>query len=167
MGHGGNPTATLYGNFKCQYTNDFVLNNLDVIREFVEPGRLDIRFRALAYEPPGQTSHGSSYYFISDSGPLISESAMGAWNAEPNEYWAFFRDMFENRVSGTVSYDDMRARMNQSDLEERDTAISWAKDGRYEDTVYQTRYAAGDDGVTYARTGRRHDTTAPRHAGYY
>ncbi|WP_144240087.1 DsbA family protein [Haladaptatus cibarius] len=165
MGHGGNPTATLYGNFKCPYTQDFVLNNLeDVIREFVESGRLDIRFRALAYEPPGRSSHGSSYYFISDSDPLISESAMGAWNAEANEYWAFFRDMFENKVSGNVSYDDMRARMNQSDLEERGTAISWAKDSRYEDTVYQTRYAAGDDGVTYTPIFELDgDTTPPHH----
>ncbi len=165
MGHGGNPTATLYGNFKCPYTKDFVLNNLeDVIREFVEPGRLDIRFRALAYEPPGHSSHGSSYYFISDSDPLISESAMGAWTAEPNEYWAFFRNMFENRVSGNVSYSDMRVRMNRSDLEERDTAISWAKEGRYEDPVYQTRYAAGDDGVTYTPTFELNgDTTPPHH----
>ncbi len=165
MGEGGNPTATVYGNFKCPYTKDFVLNNLeDVIQEFVEPGRLDLRFRALAYEPPGHTSHGSSYYYISDSDPLISESAMGAWNAEPGEYWAFFRDMFEDRVSGNVSYDDMRSRMNQSDLEERDTAVAQAKDGTYEDTVYQTRYAAEDHGVTFTPTFELNgETTAPHH----
>ncbi|WP_458206035.1 thioredoxin domain-containing protein [Haladaptatus sp. NG-SE-30] len=165
MGAGDNPTATLYGNFKCPYTKDFVLNNLeDVIEKFVEPGRLDLRYRALAYEPPGQSSHGSSYYYISDSDPRISECAMGAWNAEPNEYWAFFRDMFEDLVSGTVTYEDMRTRMAQSDLEERDTAIAWAKDGRYEDPVYQTRYAAGDDGVTFTPTFELNgETTAPHH----
>ncbi|WP_227355438.1 DsbA family protein [Haladaptatus salinisoli] len=164
MGEGSNPTATLYGNFKCPYTKDFVLNNLeDVIREFVEPGRLDIRYRALAYEPPGESSHGSSYYYISSSDPRISECAMGAWNAEPNEYWAFFRDMFENRVSGDVTYDDMRARMRQSDLEERDTAISRAKDGRYEDPVYQTRYAAGDHGVEFTPTFELNGETTPPH----
>jgi hypothetical protein len=77
MGEGNNPTATLYGNLKFPYTKDFVLNNLeDVIREFVEPGRLDIRYRALAYEPPGESSHGSSYYYISSSDPRISECAM-------------------------------------------------------------------------------------------
>ncbi len=89
---------------------------------------------------------------------------MGAWDAEPGEYWAFFRDMFEDQVSGTVTYDDMRARMRQSDLEERGTTISRAKDGRYEDPVFQTRYAAGDDDVPFTPTLELNgDTTAPHH----
>ncbi|WP_458186029.1 hypothetical protein [Haladaptatus sp. NG-WS-4] len=54
MGEGNNPTATLYGNFKCPYIREFVLGNMeDVIQEFVKPGRLDLRYRALAYDPPG------------------------------------------------------------------------------------------------------------------
>jgi hypothetical protein len=71
--------------------------------------------------------------------------------------------MFESQVSGNVTYDDMRDRMRQSDLEERDTAISWAKDGRYEDPVYQTRYAAGDDGVGFTPTFELNGETTPPH----
>ncbi|WP_440007331.1 DsbA family protein [Halomicrococcus sp. SG-WS-1] len=165
MGEGSNPTATLYGNFKCPYTKEFVLGNLEaVVEEFVEPGKLDLRYRALAYEPPGQSSHGSSYYYISDSDPRISECAMGAWDLAPDDYWAFFRDMFESQVSGTVTYDEMRSRMNDSDVDHRWGAISRAKDGDYEDPVYQTRYAAGDVGVTFTPTlALDGATTAPHH----
>ncbi|WP_433626991.1 DsbA family protein [Halomicrococcus sp. NG-SE-24] len=169
MGEGSNPTATLYGNFKCPYTKEFVLGNLEaVVEEFVEPGKLDLRYRALAYEPPGQSSHGSSYYYISDSDPRISECAMGAWDLAPDDYWAFFRDMFESQVSGTVTYDEMRSRMNDSDVDHRWGAISRAKDSDYEDPVYQTRYAAGDVGVTFTPTlALDGATTAPRHPGAF
>ncbi|WP_327053059.1 DsbA family protein [Halomicrococcus gelatinilyticus] len=166
MGEGSNPTATLYGNFKCPYTREFVLGNLDdVIDEFVAPGKLDLRYRALAYEPdPDDPSHGSSYYYISDSDPRISECAMGAWDADPHGYWRFFRDMFETQVSGTVTYDEMRDRMADSGVDGRDAAISRAEDGRYHDPVYWTRDAAYDVEVPFTPTLELNgDTTAPHH----
>ena len=166
MGEGTNPTATLYGNFKCPYTREFVLGNLDhVIEEFVAPGKLDLRYRALAYEPdPDDPSHGSSYYYISDSDPLISECAMGAWDADPHGYWSFFRDVFETQVSGTVTHDEMRERMADSGVDDRDAAISRARDDRYHDPVYWTRDAAYDAGVTFTPTLELNgETTAPHH----
>ncbi|WP_433630560.1 hypothetical protein [Halomicrococcus sp. NG-SE-24] len=80
-----NPTATLYGNFKCPYTQEFVRGgNLEaVLNEYVTSGDFNLRFRALVYQPPGTSSHGSDYYYISDSDPLISQAALGVWDVSP------------------------------------------------------------------------------------
>ncbi|WP_440007373.1 DsbA family protein [Halomicrococcus sp. SG-WS-1] len=160
-----NPTATLFGNFKCPYTQEFVQENLDdVIEEYVAAGDLNLRYRAHAYERPGHTSHGSSYYYISDSDPLVSEAALGAWNVSPDDYWAFFRDMFDEKVSGTVTYDEMADRMRATGVDDVSEAIDRAAAGRYEDDVKATIGAADDADVDFTPTLELGgETTSPHH----
>lgn len=160
------PTATVYGNFKCPYTQKFVRDgNLEaVLDEYVTSGELNLRFRALAYQPPGTTSHGTSTYYISDSDPLISEAALGVWDVSPEDYWEFFNYMFSDLIRGNVSFSEMKGRMQSADVSDRSTIIDRASSGRFDDTVEENRYTAGDYGVSWTPTmvfdG---DTTSPHH----
>lgn len=161
-----NPTATLYGNFKCPYTQEFVRGgNLEaVLNEYVTSGDLNLRFRALAYQPPGTSSHGSDYYYISDSDPLISQAALGVWDVSPEDYWGFFNYMFSDIISGNVSYGEMEDEMQAAGVDNRSTIIDRADSGRYSDDVEQNRYSAGDYGVTFTPTlVLDGETTAPHH----
>ncbi|WP_231186411.1 thioredoxin domain-containing protein [Haladaptatus sp. DYF46] len=160
-----NPTATVFGNFKCPYTQNFVNNNLkDVIDEYVSTGQLNIEFRALALQPPGTSSHGSSTYYISSSDPRISEVALSAWNEQPGEYWDFFEMMFDDRVSGTVTYGEMRNHLESAGVGDRSEIISNAKDGDYNNAIDQTADVAGSYGVSFTPTMELNgETTAPHH----
>ena len=160
-----NPTATVFGNFKCPYTQNFVNNNLkDVIDEYVSTGQLNVEFRALALQPPGTSSHGSSTYYISSSDPRISEVALSAWNEQPGEYWDFFEMMFDDLVSGTVTYEEMRNHLDSAGVGDRSDIISNAKDGDYNNAVERTADVAGNVGVSFTPTMELNgETTAPHH----
>ena len=161
-----NPTATVYGNFKCPYTQKFVREgNLEaVLNEYVKTGEMNLRFRALAYQPPGTTSHGTSTYYISDSDPLISEAALSVWDVSPDDYWQFFNYMFSDLISGNVSLSEMQGRMQTAGVSDRGTIIDRASSGQFDNTVEKNRYSAGDYGVTFTPTmvfdG---ETIAPHH----
>ncbi|KZN23229.1 hypothetical protein A4G99_14350 [Haladaptatus sp. R4] len=161
-----NPTATVYGNFKCPFTQKFVREgNLEaVLNEYVTSGEMNIRFRALAYQPPGTSSHGTSTYYISDSDPLISEAALSVWDVSPDDYWQFFDYMFSGLISGNVSFSEMKGRMQTADVSDRGTIIDRASSGRFDDTVEENRYDAGDYGVTFTPTMVLDgETIAPHH----
>lgn len=160
-----NQTATVFGNFKCPYTQNFVNNNLkDVIDEYVTTGQLNVEFRALAYQPPGTTSHGSSTYYISSSDPRISEVALSAWNERPAEYWDFFEMMFQELVSGTVTYGEMRNHLESAGVGDRSEIIGDAKGGDYDSAVERTADVAGTVDVSFTPTFELDgDTTAPHH----
>ncbi|SIR73571.1 Tat (twin-arginine translocation) pathway signal sequence [Haladaptatus litoreus] len=160
-----NPTAKLYGNFKCPYTQEFVRGgNLEaVLNEYVASGDLNIQFRALAYQPPGTSSHGTSTHYISDSDPLISEAAMGVWDVSPGDYWQFFNYMFSDLISGNVSFSEMESRMQSTSVSDRSTIIDRASSGTYDNEVEQNRYSAGDYGVTFTPTLVLDGETIPPH----
>ncbi|GAA0239806.1 hypothetical protein GCM10009000_064210 [Halobacterium noricense] len=160
-----NPTAELYGNFKCPYTQEFVRGgNLEaVLNEYVASGDLNLQFRALAYQPPGTSSHGTSTYYISDSDPLISEAAMGVWDVSPGDYWQFFNYMFSDLISGNVSFSEMENRMQSTSVSNRSTIIDRASSGKFDDEVEQNRYSAGDHDVTFTPTLVLDGETIPPH----
>ncbi|WP_266081779.1 DsbA family protein [Haladaptatus caseinilyticus] len=161
-----NPTAVVYGNFKCPYTQKFVQDgNLEaVINEYVTTGDLNVQFRALAYQPPGTTSHGSSTYYISDSDPLISEAAMGVWDVSPDDYWNFFDFMFSDLISGNVSFSEMENRMQSADVSDRNEIVDRASSDNYTESVEQSRYSAGDYDVSFTPTMVLNgETYAPHH----
>lgn len=161
-----NPTATVFGNFKCPYTQEFVLNNLSPIaQEFVSTGRMNLRFRCVAYEPdPDDPSHGSSYYYISDSDPRISEASLGVWDVDPNDYWAYYLDMFQTQVSGWVSLDDLIARMDAAGVDNLSTIRDRVSSGTYEQDVKDSRDAAAAADLPWTPWMElAGDTTSPHH----
>lgn len=163
---GDNPTATLYGNFKCPYTQRFVQGNLHaVIDEFVTTGELNLQFRDLAHEPdPSDPSHGSAEYYISASDPLIGQAALGVWDVQPGNYWGFFETMFDDPVSGYVTLSEMTDRMRAADVGNRSTIAARVEKNRYRSAVEANADAANRVGVSFTPTLELNGaTTAPHH----
>ncbi len=161
-----NPWATVYGNFKCPYTRDFVLNHLPaMVEEYVETGRLNFRFRSLAYEPdPSDPSHGSSRYFISQSDPDIARAGHGVWKEEPGNFWQYFVDMFQNQPSGSTHADRLEDRMRSSGVDNWGLIGNQVEDDDYQYYLERTRRAAAGLGVEYTPTMEfYHDITPPHH----
>lgn len=83
-------TARVYGAWKCPYTEDFVKGYMqDVVKQYVEPGKLALQFRAVAYDE-GEPFHGPDEVRAARAG-------LAVWNESPESYWSYFAHMFENR----------------------------------------------------------------------
>ena len=161
------PTATLYGNFKCPYTQDFALNHLPaLVRDYVRSGKLNLRFRSLAYEPnTDNPSHGISPEYISEDDPDIARTGLGVWNEEPGNYWEYFRSMFRNRPSGGYSTDELEGLMKRYDVRNWNRIGEYVTADRYEDALRDTQDAAARHGVTATPTlVFEGDTTYPHHS---
>ncbi|WP_265111906.1 DsbA family protein [Halosolutus halophilus] len=154
------PTATIYGNYKCPYTRDFVFGNLEaIVEEFVEPGRLNLEFYNLAYEP-GDTSE----YYISSSDPRLAAVGVGVWNEDPDNYWGFHRETFADMPSGTVDYDELEERVRSAGVSNAEAIVDRARAGEYDDEIERVATTAADDGVAFTPTMElAGDTTAPHH----
>lgn len=162
---GDGPVMTVYGNPKCPYTQDFVLNNLPVVvDEYVEPGDLTVRFRMLVYEPdPTDPSHGSSYYYVSDSDPDIARATYGIWNWEDEHYWGFLYALYGDLPSGTVTGLDMADRTEAAGIRNWGKIRNEVYDERYQRQLDRTAEAAYDLGVPYTPTAEMGgDLTNPR-----
>lgn len=94
------PVATVYGGFDCPYTADMVAESFDdILEEFVEPGRLTLRFRALEYDENGDP-------YISQDGVIAGQAAGGVWQEDPDSFWDFF----------AAVYDEMPGDMSESKI---------------------------------------------------
>lgn len=83
-------TATVYGNWKCPYTREFVLNQLpEVADRFVRPGDLTLEFRALAYQ--------SGEPFLGSDAPRAARAGLSVWDVDPESYWSYFAHVFANQ----------------------------------------------------------------------
>jgi hypothetical protein len=149
-----NPTATIYGNFKCPYTMEFVNGNLhELIEEYVLTGEMNIRFRQVAYEPnEGNPTHGKGGTFISTSDPRIGCGSLAVWDVSPEDYWSFFFNMFSELVSGTVMAEDLAERMEAAGVSDIDEITTRIKQDRYLDLVKKSTDTARELGVSYTPT---------------
>lgn len=83
-------TATVYGNWKCPYTQEFVLNQLpEVVDRFVRPGDLALEFRALSYQ--------SGEPFLGPDAPRAARAGLSVWDVDPKSYWSYFAHVFANQ----------------------------------------------------------------------
>lgn len=141
-----NPTATIYGNFKCPFTQEFVNGNLHaIIEEYVLPGKLNIRFRQLAYEPnEGVQTHSQPGTFISPDDPFIGEGSLAVWDVSPENYWSYFFTMFSSLVSGSVTSDDLAERMEAAGVSNIDKITARLESGRYSDLVEKSTDTSRD-----------------------
>lgn len=91
MGPGADaPTATVYGSWKCPYTQEFVRNQLpELVEEFVASGDAAVEFRSVAYE------NGDP--FLGPDAPRASRAGLAAWNVDPDAYWQYFAYVFGNQ----------------------------------------------------------------------
>lgn len=86
----GTETVTLYGNWKCPYTREFVAGQMGtLVDDFVAPGEVTLEYRAVAYEN-GEPSLGPD-------APRATRAGLAVWDVDPEAYWSYFAHVFENQ----------------------------------------------------------------------
>lgn len=82
------PVVTYLGNWKCPFCAQFatgegdVLSMADVVTDFVEPGDLRLRYRAVAYASDGSP-------FLGPDAPRAARAGLSVWTRDPSVYWRF------------------------------------------------------------------------------
>ena len=163
------PTATVYGNFKCPYTQDFVLDHMAaLVRDYVRTGYINLRFRSLAYEPdPSDTSHGISPEYISEDDPAIAKVGLGTWRREHYNYWNFFLNLFRDPPSGGYTAAELQDFAREMEVRNWGWMDWYASADFFDDRLRDTQSAAADYGVAWTPTMEfRGDTTSPHHGRY-
>lgn len=151
-----NPTATVFGNFKCPFTQDFVNNVLpDLAEKYVKTGKMNVRFRTISYEPygRGKTHSTQSNAFISDSDPTISATNLGVWEEDPEAYWKYFETMFADPlISGTVTPEKLKSVMNKSGVDNVKNIVAQVNNGKYDSLVKDSHEASVDLKIQHTPT---------------
>lgn len=148
MGRADAPTVTFYGNWKCPYTREFVLQDLPgLAREYVGTGRVAIRFRALAYQD-GQP-------YLGPDAPRAAWAGLAVWAHDPGSFWSYLATVFQNQPPERDEWatrGQIRAFLRTAGVEKRDAILEDVHTGARDDTVRDTTDAA-----------RKHDIrTVPR-----
>ncbi|WP_440992018.1 hypothetical protein [Haloarchaeobius baliensis] len=157
-----NPTLTVYGNFKCPYTRDFLARHVETLRSsFVDEGLLNVRYRDVPYEPwnPGEP-------YILDDGPsgLVSQYGLGVWDVEPENYWSFVEYLLANRDGlDWTSSDALTGLLQDAGIRNWGKVSVYVDEGYYEAPMQESVAAAADLDVTYLpRLELAGDSTGPR-----
>lgn len=137
------PVCTVFGSHNCPYTEDLVANSFaEIIEEFVEPGRMNLTFRAMEYDSDGNP-------YISENGVLAGQAAEGVWEEDTDRYWQFFAKLWEH-MPGQVDEDKLEEIMNDAGVENAsyiaDNLDNWDPD------LQKTADAAESEGVSYSPT---------------
>ena len=127
-------TATIYGSWKCTYTQDFVQSLLPtIIQKFVQSGQVSIIFREVAYRD-GKPFHGPDELSAGHAGLTI-------WNHAPESYWSYFATVFANQQAGTESWataDRLLALAEAADVPNRKQIRREIKQSAYQPELKQT-----------------------------
>jgi protein-disulfide isomerase len=136
-------TATLYGNWKCPYTQEFVLTKLPkVVDEFVRPGELTLEFRALAYL--------SGEPFLGPDAPRAAGAGLAVWDLDPESYWSYFAHVFANQPQERHDWAQpslLRRFAEASGVAGRAQFARALRSGSYDGLVRSTTRAAADRGI--------------------
>ncbi|WP_276246456.1 MULTISPECIES: thioredoxin domain-containing protein [unclassified Haladaptatus] len=135
---------TLYGNWKCPYTQEFAVGGFldEIVREYVEPGDLQIEYRSLSYlggEP-----------FLGPDAPLSAQAGLAAWNEDPENYWTYFAYVFKNQPQerfdwGTVP--QMKLFAEEAGISNVEAFTSALENDEYLSAVEATTEAAAEVNV--------------------
>ena len=137
------PVATVYGGFDCPYTADMVAESFaDIVEEFVDPGRLQLTFRALEYDENGDP-------YISQDGVICGQAAGGVWQEDPESFWDFFAEVWEHQP-GDMSESKIEEIMKSAGVDNAeyiaDNLENWDPELR------ETADDAQDEGVDFTPT---------------
>ncbi|MFB6130642.1 MAG: DsbA family protein [Salinigranum sp.] len=151
-------TATLFGNWKCPYTRAFVLGDFEtVLQEYVEPGDLAVRFRAVGYLDGDP--------FLGSDAPRAARAGLAVWNADPATYWRYFGTVFTNQPDEHYEWataDRLVRLAKKSGVGSTDDVRRAITAGTYADRVRRTSDAmAHNDLATVPRIVAGGRNTAP------
>lgn len=136
---------TLYGNWKCPYTQEFVVGGFldEIVREYVTPGDVQIEYRALAFlggEP-----------FLGEDAPLSAQAGLAAWDADPENYWTYFAYVFKNQPQERFDWgtkEQMKVFAEEAGISDTAALTTAIEQDAYLADVEATTEAAGEVNVS-------------------
>ncbi|MGM0592201.1 MAG: DsbA family protein [Halobacteriota archaeon] len=158
LGDDDAPTATVFGNWKCPYTREFVLTWMpEIVAEFVEPGDVALEFRTVSWR-------GGEPLLGADA-PRASRAGVAVWDTDPEAYWSYFATVFTNQPAEREEWATTERLMEfaeaagVSDAEAVERAI---RERSYFDEVRRATERAGRRGIgTVPRVATADEVTAP------
>ncbi|QLG60399.1 DsbA family protein [Halorarum salinum] len=136
--------ATVFGNWKCPYTQEFVLNQLpQVVDDFVRSGDLQVEFRALAYL--------SGEPFLGADAPRSARAGLAVWDVDRESYWSYFAYVFTNQPQERYEWGQpslLRRFAEESGVNQPGQIGDVADSDAFSNTVRETTGAADDAGIS-------------------
>lgn len=148
MGTGG-PRITYYGNWKCPVCAEFstgsdrVLSLETIVEDYVKPGSLRIRFRALAYTPSGNP-------FLGPDAVRAARAGLAVWDVDPDSFWAYYEMIMRNQPSEDEQWateDRLLSFAEEAGVDSIDEIRADLEEDAYQAAVEATSDAAQEDGV--------------------
>lgn len=151
-------TLTLYGNWKCPYTQEFVRQQFgDLVETYVKPGDVSVRFRNVAYVD------GEPY--LGPDAPRASEAGLAVWNVDPESFWTYFSYVFANQPQERFDWattENLVRFAEQSNVEGIDQIRQAIRTRAYAQSVELSAAEAADmDVTTVPRVVYEGNVTAP------
>lgn len=144
MGSADAPEITYYGNWKCPFCAQFATGFMgDVVTDYVEPGDVRLRFRAMAYGGGGEP-------FLGPDAVTAARAGLAVWNAEPESYWPFHETVFANQPPEGREWataDRLVGFAETAGVESTDAIRAAIDEGRYQSRIEATTTDAFDAGV--------------------
>ena len=136
-------TVQYFSNWKCPYCAQFSTGFLHtVMSDYVEPGKIDLEFRSLAYYN-GQP-------FLGADAPRASEAGLAVWNVDPQSFWKYYEQVFSNQPSEQKQWattDKLLSFMKKAGVKHRDEIKSQIEANKYKSELKKTDTAAQKAGV--------------------
>ncbi|MFB6173767.1 MAG: DsbA family protein [Halobacteriales archaeon] len=143
-GTGSAPVVTYVGSWKCPYCAEFSLGFLrDIVEEYVEPGALSLRYRALAYASDGGP-------FLGPDAPRAARAGLAVWNVDPDTYWRFHEHVMANQPPEGrrwATTDRLVGFAEEAGVEGTDRIRAAVEGGRYRAAVRATARMTFEAGV--------------------
>lgn len=150
--------ATLYGSWKCPYTREFVVSQLpSLIDEYVRPGDISIRYRAVAYQ--------DSEPFLGPDAPATANAGLAVWENDPESFWNYFTYVFANQPQERYEWGQpalLERFAQKAGVDSPEQIAAAAREAEYTLSVQQTASSASKYDIwTVPRLRYDGEVTAP------
>lgn len=137
-------TLTVFGNWKCPYTQEFVRQQLgDLVDDFVVTGDVSIEYRNVAY------MDGEPY--LGPDAPRAAEAGLAVWDIDPSSFWTYFAHVFANQPQERYDWattENLARFAKRSDVEGVDQVQQALRTRTYSQSVRQSAEAATELEIT-------------------
>jgi|GEM_PF-898593 len=143
MGPADAEVVTLFGNWKCPYTREFVVQDFPgLVQSYVETGRVAIEFRTLAYQD-GEPHLGPD-------APRAAWAGLAVWAHDPDSFWPYFATVFQNQPperDAWATTTQLEAFMQTAGVQTTDPILADVRAGERDPRVRETSDAATRYGI--------------------
>lgn len=126
------PVVTYFGNWKCPGCAEFSTGFLgEIVREYIDPEDLRLRFRGVAYRPNGDP-------WMGPDAPRAARAGLAVWNVDPDSYWPYHEQVFAEQPPEDEEWataDRLAEFARAAGVDNVEEVRSQVESGQYEDPL--------------------------------